>query len=50
VASWLGIATMGLLWPLALIWAFLKPAVAVPPRSGPRPDGHQRPAGKEVAS
>jgi hypothetical protein len=26
VASWLGIATMGLLWPLALIWAFLTPA------------------------
>jgi len=25
VASWLGLATLGLLWPLALIWAFLKP-------------------------
>ncbi len=25
VASWLGVATLGLLWPLALIWAFLKP-------------------------
>lgn len=25
VASWLGIATLGILWPLALIWAFLKP-------------------------
>jgi hypothetical protein len=25
VTSWLGIATLGLLWPLALIWAFLKP-------------------------
>jgi hypothetical protein len=24
VASWLGIATGGVLWPLALIWAFLK--------------------------
>ena len=22
VASWLGLATLGLLWPLALIWAF----------------------------
>ena len=22
VASWLGVATLGLLWPLALIWAF----------------------------
>ncbi len=22
VAGWLGIATLGILWPLALIWAF----------------------------
>lgn len=26
VASWLGIATAGMLWPLALIWAFLTPS------------------------
>jgi hypothetical protein len=26
VASWLGMATLGILWPLALIWAFSKPA------------------------
>jgi len=25
VTSWLGVATLGLLWPLALIWAFLTP-------------------------
>jgi hypothetical protein len=25
VTGWLGIVTLGLLWPLALIWAFLKP-------------------------
>jgi hypothetical protein len=25
VASWLGLATAGLLWPLALIWAFCVP-------------------------
>jgi Protein of unknown function (DUF3302) len=25
VTSWLGVATLGLLWPIALIWAFLKP-------------------------
>jgi Protein of unknown function (DUF3302) len=25
VAGWLGVATLGLLWPLALIWAFLNP-------------------------
>jgi hypothetical protein len=24
VASWLGVATLGLLWPLAFIWAFLR--------------------------
>ena len=42
VAGWLGVATMGILWPLALIWAFLKPAAEPPPG--------ERPAGKEVAS
>src|SRR5271166_5908720 len=26
IASWLGVATLGLLWPLALIWAFLRPS------------------------
>ncbi|HEV3085016.1 MAG TPA: DUF3302 domain-containing protein [Gemmataceae bacterium] len=25
VTGWLGVATLGLLWPVALIWAFLKP-------------------------
>jgi len=25
VAGWIGIATLGILWPLALIWAFWKP-------------------------
>jgi hypothetical protein len=29
VASWLGVATLGLLWPFALIWAFLEPFSAV---------------------
>jgi hypothetical protein len=33
VTSWLGVATLGLLWPLALIWAFLKPFPAI--ASGP---------------
>lgn len=41
VASWVGVATLGLLWPLALIWAFLKP-MAVPAGSAA--------TGKEVAS
>ena len=26
VASWIGVATGGLLWPLALIWAFINPS------------------------
>jgi ABC-type Mn2+/Zn2+ transport system permease subunit len=28
VAGWVGLATGGLLWPLALIWAFWTPPVA----------------------
>ena len=34
-ASWIGIATMGLVWPIAFVWAFLRPAndtVAQPSR------------------
>jgi hypothetical protein len=30
VAGWLGLATLGLLWPIALIWAFVSPASASP--------------------
>src|SRR6478672_1066449 len=26
VAGWIGVATGGLLWPLALIWAFITPS------------------------
>lgn len=26
VAGWIGVATAGLLWPLALIWAFITPS------------------------
>ena len=33
VAAWLGIATLGLLWPVALIWAFLKPISVAPAES-----------------
>jgi hypothetical protein len=25
VTGWLGVATLGFLWPVALIWAFLRP-------------------------
>src|SRR5262249_3131744 len=66
VASWVGIATGGLLWPLALIWAFLPfsaAASAAPqqdrgePRAGDadgsvRREGsvHTLPTGREVRS
>ena len=37
VCSWLGLATLGLLWPIAFIWAFSKPlfAQSVSPRAEP---------------
>lgn len=41
VASWLGLATGGLLWPLALIWAFLVPRTADPTRSSGGGETHQ---------
>jgi hypothetical protein len=25
-ASWIGIATLGILWPIAFVWAFLRPS------------------------
>jgi hypothetical protein len=28
VAGWLGLLTLGLLWPVALIWAFTRPRAA----------------------
>ena len=30
VAGWLGLATLGLLWPIALIWAFVLPSTVSP--------------------
>jgi hypothetical protein len=50
VAGWLGVATMGIIWPLALIWAFLKPVAAGPPPSVLPSSPGERPAGKEVPS
>jgi Protein of unknown function (DUF3302) len=50
VASWLGVATAGILWPLALVWAFLKPSAVGPPVREEQPDGREGPAGKEVPS
>jgi Protein of unknown function (DUF3302) len=48
VASWLGIATGGVLWPLALIWAFLQPSSPASPsqnqdaRRAPAADPHTK--------
>jgi hypothetical protein len=39
-ASWIGIATGGLLWPLAFIWAFMIPAAR--PALPDRDDQQQR--------
>ena len=30
ITGWLGLATLGLLWPIALIWAFATPSAASP--------------------
>ncbi len=46
VASWLAVATLGLLWPLALIWAFLKPFSAV--SSGSTEHKEPRPGKQEI--
>jgi hypothetical protein len=35
VASWVGVITLGLLWPLALIWAYTRPAGWVPGATTP---------------
>jgi hypothetical protein len=49
-ASWLGVAMLGILWPLALIWAFLKPSAAGLPAGESQPASRDRQAWKEVAS
>jgi hypothetical protein len=43
-ASWSGLATGGLLWPLALIWAFVIPAGTASPKTR---HGSQRLSGAE---
>lgn len=50
VASWLGIATLGILWPLALIWAFWTPAAARAPEANPQGPWGGRITGSEVHS
>jgi hypothetical protein len=50
VAGWLGLATGGILWPLALIWAFLRPAATGPALSAPHTAPREVSAGKEVTS
>jgi Protein of unknown function (DUF3302) len=43
-ASWIGLATGGLLWPLALIWAFIIPPGTASPQTR---HGSQRLSGAE---
>src|SRR5262245_34437154 len=42
--------TVGALWPLSLVWAFLKPVAAGPPLTEPQSDTGQRPGGEGVTS
>lgn len=53
-ASWIGVATGGLLWPLAFIWAFTTPTTrpASEPRYEPQPLGPEEKltASKEIKS
>jgi len=44
-AGWIGIATGGLLWPLAFIWAFTKPI-----KPGPTRQAEDGVASKEIRS
>lgn len=50
VAGWLGLVTGGILWPLALIWAFLRPVAAGPALGAPQSAPPEGSAGKEVTS
>lgn len=45
VASWVGIITLGLLWPLALIWAYTRPVGWVPEATSPGDATPQQTAG-----
>jgi hypothetical protein len=52
-ASWIGIATGGVLWPLAFIWAFMVPDVRPALRAGdeqPRAPETSPAPGKEITS
>lgn len=33
-ASWISLATLGALWPLAFVWAFMAPRATSPTREG----------------
>jgi hypothetical protein len=47
-ASWLGLATGGILWLIAFVWAFLKPSAAGPLHD-PQLGSARTLSGKEVA-
>ncbi|MCP1971766.1 MULTISPECIES: DUF3302 domain-containing protein [Bradyrhizobium] len=48
--SWIGIATGGLLWPVAFIWAFTTPFGVKSAKSDLQPHGVERDAGDGVTS
>jgi hypothetical protein len=39
VCGWLGLATLGLLWPIAFVWSFTKPSVIASPAGQASQDG-----------
>ncbi len=43
ITGWLGVATLGILWPLAMIWAFMKPFSAAGDGSTPDESSHSAP-------
>jgi hypothetical protein len=49
-ASWIGIATGGVLWPLAFIWAFMVPAARPATTQQPAASAAHVTAGKEIES
>ena len=48
--SWIGIATGGLLWPVAFIWAFTMPSGMKSAKSDLRPDGAESGTGDSLTA
>jgi hypothetical protein len=48
--SWIGVATGGLLWPVAFVWAFTTPSGMKSAKSDLRPDGVEPDTGDSVTT